>query len=89
MPQFGDAAMILMERIVSLKPDLIVVWSHVDSAAVLEKLKVFGIPVYYSEPRKIVDIAKSLTDLGTLAGTNEAAALRRSRARSSLSLIHI
>jgi iron complex transport system substrate-binding protein len=74
LPEVGDAAMINMERIVSLKPDLIVVWSHVDSAAVLEKLKVFGIPVYYSEPRRIGDIAKSLTDLGTLAGTNAAAA---------------
>lgn len=82
VPQVGDAAMINMERIVSLKPDLIVVWSHVDSAAVLEKLKVFGIPVYYSEPRKIVDIAKSLTDLGTLSGTNEAAALAANALRA-------
>lgn len=67
--QVGDAAMINMERIVSLKPDLIIVWSHVDSAAVLEKLQVLGIPVYYSEPRRIADIAKSIVDMGTLAGT--------------------
>ncbi|WP_313919366.1 cobalamin-binding protein [Tahibacter sp.] len=67
--QVGDAAMINMERIVSLKPDLIIVWSHVDSAAVLEKLQVLGIPVYYSEPRRIADIAKSIIDMGTLAGT--------------------
>ncbi len=67
--QVGDAMMINMERIVSLKPDLIIVWSHVDSAAVLEKLQVLGIPVYYSEPRRIADIAKSIIDMGTLAGT--------------------
>lgn len=88
VPQVGDAAMINMERIVSLKPDLIVVWSHVDSAAVLEKLKVFGIPVYYSEPRKIVDIAKSLTDLGTLAGTNEAAARAANDLRERREKLH-
>lgn len=72
--QVGDAAMINMERIVSLKPDLIVVWSHVDSAAVLDKLRVLGIPVYYSEPRRISDIGKSVADLGTLAGTPDVAA---------------
>ena len=67
--QVGDAAMINMERIVSLKPDLIIVWSHVDAGAVLEKLQVLGIPVYHSEPRRIADIAKSIVDMGTLAGT--------------------
>lgn len=67
--QVGDAAMINMERIVSLKPDLIIVWSHVDSAAVLEKLQVLGIPVYHSEPRRMADIAKTIIDMGTLAGT--------------------
>lgn len=72
--QVGDAAMINMERIVSLKPDLIVVWSHVDSAAVVEKLRVLGIPVYYSEPRRIGDIASSIDELGTLAGTTAVAA---------------
>lgn len=84
VPQVGDAAMINMERIISLKPDLIVVWSHVDSAAVIDKLKVLRIPVYYSEPRRIADIAKSLTDLGTLAGTTDAAA----RAASDLRQRH-
>ncbi|HJU38627.1 MAG TPA: cobalamin-binding protein [Tahibacter sp.] len=74
VPQVGDASMINMERIVSLAPDLIVVWSHVDSAAVVEKLKVLGIPVYYSEPRAIDEIAGSLADFGALAGTDADAA---------------
>lgn len=62
--------MINMERIISLRPDLIIVWSHVDLSAQLNRLKVLGVPIYYDEPRRLVDIPRSIRNLGKLAGTS-------------------
>ena len=69
IPRVGDSAALDMERIVSLKPDLIVVWLHGNAQKQLDKLRTLGIPIFYSEPRKLTDIADSLIRLGKLAGT--------------------
>ena len=69
IPRVGDSAALDMERIVSLKPDLIVVWLHGNAQKQLEKLRTLGIPIFYSEPRKLTDIPDSLIRLGQLAGT--------------------
>lgn len=73
IPVVGDANMINMERIISLRPDLIIVWSHVDLSGQLNKLKILGVPIYYSEPRRLEDIPRSISDLGKLAGTSSEA----------------
>ena len=59
-----------IEKIISLKPDLIIAWSSSNSRNQLEKLSQLGIPIYLSEPREILDIAKSLVNFGRLAGTS-------------------
>ena len=73
IPRVGDVAMLDIERIVLMRPDLVVAWWHVTPELQLDKLRAFGIAVYYSEPRKLADIPRALTDLGKLVGTEPAA----------------
>lgn len=71
--RIGDSAQLDLERIVALKPDLVVVWRDGNAQRQLEKLLHLGIPVFYNEPRRLADIARSIEQLGRLAGTDELA----------------
>ncbi|MGP1683317.1 MAG: cobalamin-binding protein, partial [Giesbergeria sp.] len=77
--RIGDSAQLDLERIVALKPDLVVVWQYGNAQRQLDKLLRLGIPVYYNEPRRLPDIARAIEQLGRLAGT-EAVALPAARA---------
>ncbi len=82
IPRIGNNLQLDLERIVSLKPDLIVVWLHGNAQRQLDKLLTLGIPVFYNEPHRLPDIARSIEQFGRLAGT-EAAALPVARAFSA------
>jgi iron complex transport system substrate-binding protein len=69
----GDATMIDLERIVGLKPDVIVVWRSGTPAAQVEKLSRLGIPIFYSETTRLVDVAPATRRFGVLAGTQDQA----------------
>lgn len=69
IPRVGDSALLDMERIVSLQPDLIVVWLHGNSEKHLAKLRTLGIPIFHTVPRRLTDIPDSLVRMGKLAGT--------------------
>lgn len=71
IPRIGDSFALDSERVISLKPDLIVVWLHGNSEGQLEQLRRLGIPVFSSEPRRLADIASTLRRFGRLAGTGE------------------
>jgi iron complex transport system substrate-binding protein len=77
--RIGDSAQLDLERIIALKPDLVVVWQNGNAQRQLEKLLHLGIPAFYNEPRRLPDIARAIEQLGRLAGT-EAAALPAARA---------
>ena len=83
LPQVGSNRQVDMERVVALKPDLIVVWMHGSSERQIEQIRALGIPMFHSEPKKLDDIASNLTRLGKLMGTeaqaNSAAADLRSQ----------
>ena len=71
IPSVGSGLAVDMERLLALKPDLIVSWGSGNSAAQIRKLREFGIPVFESEPRDFLAIATSLERLGKLAGTEQ------------------
>ncbi|HEX8477487.1 MAG TPA: cobalamin-binding protein [Telluria sp.] len=82
IPNIGSNRQIDMERVIAMKPDLIVVWMHGSSERQVEELRALGIPMFHSEPRKLDDIASSLEKMGKLMGTEAvaepaAAALRK------------
>ena len=72
-PHVGDAQNLDVESIVTLQPDLVVAWKSGNPTPQLEQLIQFGIPVFYSEPRRLEDIATNLERLGLLAGSSEPA----------------
>jgi iron complex transport system substrate-binding protein len=65
----GDAHGIDMERVLRLRPDLVVAWSSGNARKALARLRALSIPVFESEPRRLVDIARTVERLGALAGT--------------------
>lgn len=69
LPRVGDNNALDLERIVALRPDLVIVWRHGNDERQLDRLRALGIALYHSEPRKIDDVATDLTALGTLLGT--------------------
>ncbi|WP_298834830.1 cobalamin-binding protein [uncultured Piscinibacter sp.] len=84
LPRVGDSAMLDLERIVALKPDLLVVWRDGNSPQQLQRLATLGIPVYASELGTLADIAGTLRRFGRLAGTEAAANARADRFEAEL-----
>jgi iron complex transport system substrate-binding protein len=76
LPQVGDSAMLDLERVVALRPDLLVVWRDGNSPQQLARVARLGIPVYASELGTLADIAGTLRRLGRLAGTEAGANAR-------------
>jgi iron complex transport system substrate-binding protein len=73
VPRVGDNRSLDLERIAALKPDLIVVWRHGNAQQQLDRLRDLHIPLFFSEPRHLDDVATSLTRLGVLFGTERTA----------------
>ncbi|MGU7843635.1 cobalamin-binding protein [Burkholderia sp. AW33-5] len=82
VPRVGDNKALDLERIAALKPDLIVVWRHGNAERQTDALRALHIPLFFSEPKHLDDVATSLRRLGTLLGTEpvaDAAAVSFSR----------
>ncbi len=54
---------IKLERIIALQPDLVIAWPTGNPAKELEKLKQFGVPIYYSTAASLQDIANNIEQL--------------------------
>lgn len=84
LPVVGDSRQIDMERLLALKPDLLVVWLHGSSARQLAQLQQLGIPLFYSEPRTLDAIPNAVVRLGQLLGTDTLAMRRATALRQTL-----
>ncbi len=69
IPRVGSSSLLDLERIVLLKPDLIVAWGHGTPASQLERLGGLGIPLFYNEPHVLSDLPRAILQFGMLAGT--------------------
>jgi len=72
IPRVGGALLDL-EAIAALRPDLIVAWADGNPPAQLQRLKQLGIPLYLSAPKRLDDIPVGLERLGQLLGTEPVA----------------
>lgn len=66
----GGSGMLDLERIIALKPDLILAWSSGNSAAQIVQLQELGIPIFESQPDDFEAIASSLERLAHLTSTD-------------------
>jgi iron complex transport system substrate-binding protein len=73
VPRIGDSNAVDMERVVALRPDVVVVWEGGNNVAQINRLENLKVPVYRHKVEKLHDIPMSLRRLGTLTGTGAAA----------------
>ncbi len=73
VPRIGDSNAVDMERVVALRPDVVVVWEGGNNVAMIDRLETLGFPLYRHKVEKLQDIPMSLRRLGALADTRAAA----------------
>ena len=67
LPRVGDATRIDHERLLALKPDLVIAWASGTPARELDILRRLGVPLYLSAPRRLEAIGAQLRQFGLLA----------------------
>ncbi|HCE09020.1 MAG TPA: cobalamin-binding protein [Oxalobacteraceae bacterium] len=87
LPLVGDSAALDLERIVALKPDLVVVWGSGNSAPQIARLRSLGLSIFESEPRDFATVASSLERLAHLAGSDAVGAAAAANFRVRLQRI--
>jgi iron complex transport system substrate-binding protein len=83
----GDARALDLERVVALRPDLIVAWTSGTPKRQLARLRALGYAVFENEPAGLDAIASAIERLGVLAGTSARAEVAAARFRSGLARI--
>ncbi len=68
LPVVGDVHRLDIEKIISYRPDLIVLWSGGSVSRQVGELTKVGIPVYRTHPGKLADIPADMEKLGQLTG---------------------
>ncbi|OWW19838.1 cobalamin-binding protein [Noviherbaspirillum denitrificans] len=84
IPRVGDNRLVDIERLLALKPDLLVVWRHNASSRQMEQLRKLGIPLFYSEPHKLDEIPLAILKMGQLMGTTQQAEKSAAELRAQL-----
>jgi len=78
LPRVGDYSRVNFERVLALKPDLVVVWVGGNRAADIHRLKRMGVPVLQTEATRLDDVARLLRLIGQASGhAGEGAAAAR------------
>jgi iron complex transport system substrate-binding protein len=79
VPRIGDAHAIDLERLVALRPDVVVAWPGGNNPGQISRIEQLGIPLYRQRVDRLAGMAASLRRLGQLAGTQaEADAIAKS-----------
>jgi iron complex transport system substrate-binding protein len=73
VPRIGDAHAIDLERLVSLRPDVVVAWPGGNNPGQISRIEQLGIPLYRQRVDRLAGMPASLRRLGRLAGTAEEA----------------
>ncbi|GAA6182814.1 cobalamin-binding protein [Aliiglaciecola sp. NS0011-25] len=76
LPRVGDHSRLQIEKILKLKADIVIAWRSGNPLEDLARLEQFGIPVIYSDPKKLEDVAKELLMFGEMTGRQTVARLR-------------
>jgi iron complex transport system substrate-binding protein len=84
IPLVGDAQGVDIERIITLKPDLIVAWREGNNDQQLEQLHRLGLPLFSGQPRHVENIPDSIITLGRLMGTEAQALAAAAQLRQQL-----
>ncbi len=84
IPKLGEAATLDIERLLSLKPTLVIVWDSGTPPRRRAELERLNLHVVVTEQRHLEDIGSVLMDFGRLAGTESTAAEAARQYRADL-----
>lgn len=73
VPRIGDYQRLDVERILALKPEVILVWHHGNQGRELGQLEAAGLKLFYLEPKRLDDVPAVLERVGALLGREAAA----------------
>lgn len=73
IPRIGSNREIDLERVIAMKPDLIVAWMHNASERQIEMVRKLGVPVFLSDAQTLEGIPENVARLGQLMGTETVA----------------
>jgi len=82
--RIGDASRLDVERVLALRPDVVLVWQRGATSRELEQLEAAGIRLFQLEPRRLDDVARAIERLGALLGHEEEARRRARELREAL-----
>lgn len=75
IPRIGDAFHVDMEKLLALKPDLVLVWTSGTPATTVAQIKALGVRVESIETRRLDDVGAALLRVGELTGRQAQAQL--------------
>lgn len=73
IPRVGDAFRIDFERVLALRPDLVLAWESGTPRAVIERLQALRLNVRTIATYRIADVPQAVREIGSIAGTGAAA----------------
>ena len=73
IPRIGDAFRVDFERVLSLRPDVVLAWDTGTSAGVIDRLRALKVPVQPLSTQRLADVGRALREIGRLAGTSATA----------------
>jgi iron complex transport system substrate-binding protein len=79
LPRIGRHNALDLETIVMLRPVVVIAWRSGNPVHHVEKLISLGIPVYYSEPTRLLEVADTLLRFGQITGRQTAAKLAQQK----------
>jgi len=82
--RIGDAGRIDVERVLALKPDLVLVWQRGNVGREIEQLERAGVRIFQLEPQRLDDVARAIERLGVLLGHESEARQRAGELRTAL-----
>lgn len=68
LPKVGDSLRLDMERVIALKPDLVLAWASGTSQTQINQLQKLGVPVFVSEPLGIEAVVSTMRRVSILVG---------------------
>lgn len=87
IPRIGDQQSVDLERLVALRPDVVVYTEGVTSPLIVDRIRALGMPLYATYYTTLDGIAPSIRRLGALAGTQAAAQAEAARLEAQLTAL--
>ena len=87
VPVIGNSNAVDIERVVALKPDVVLAWRSGTPSQTVTRLERLGMRVFVTEPVSLKSIADQIVLLGRIAGTERAATAAAARLRRAFAVL--